>query len=84
MRSKRPPNYTCTERFLRGQRREGHQNIVHLVNFLETLALESILAKRCVRTQGKALSQAKYGLKDRWSKMIGQRKPRRTALVQVT
>ena len=37
-----------------------------------------ILAKRCpVRTQGRALSQAKCGLKARESKMIGPRKPGR-------
>ena len=39
-------NYTCTERFPRDQKREGHQTIAHPGNFPETLVLESILAKR--------------------------------------
>ena len=58
-------NYTFAERFLRGQRKEGHQTIVHPVNFPETLAVESILVKRCTLTQGRALGQAKCGLKAR-------------------
>lgn len=75
-------SYTCTERFLRGQsdRAPDHSTSV---NFPETLALESILAKRLGCRLGTALSQAKYWLKARQSNIIGQRKPRRTAPIQV-
>ena len=66
---------THSEMLLRGQGREGHQAIVHIVNFPETLALESILAKKCAHTWGRALGQAK----DRQSNRTGWKKPRRTA-----
>ena len=51
------------------------QRAVFPVNIPETLELESSLVKRWACTQGRALSQAKA----RPSKMIGQRKPGRTA-----
>ena len=44
-------NYTLTERFLSAQKREGHQKVVHPVNFPETLAVASIMAKRCTDTE---------------------------------
>lgn len=56
----------------------GCPTIIHPVNFPEALALESILAKRCVCTQGRALSQAKYGLRARQSKMIWPKETRKT------
>ena len=37
--------------------------------------LDSILAKRCTRTSGRALSQTKYGHRAKESKMTGQREP---------
>ena len=75
MRSRGPPEgHTCRE-IPQEPGKGGTRTIVGPVNFPETLALESILAKRCVCTQGRALSRAKCGLKARQSKMIGQRKP---------
>ena len=74
-------NYMVTERFFMVQRKEGHQIIVLPVNFPETLALESIMAKRDSHAQGRALGQAKCGLKARQSKTIGQKKPGRTASI---
>ena len=61
----------------------GHQTIIGSVNFSETLALESILAKRCTCTQGRALSQAKYGLKARQRKTTGHKGIQETATIQV-
>ena len=44
--------------FLGGRRREEHQTIVHPINFPKTLALESILVKRCMCTgEGPELGQ---------------------------
>jgi len=37
--------------------------------------LDSILAKRCTCTSGRALSQTKYGHRAKESKMTGQREP---------
>jgi hypothetical protein len=53
----------------------GLQTIICSVNFPETLALESILAKRCVCAWLAVLNQTKCGLRARQSKMIGQGKP---------
>ena len=58
--------------------------IIDPVNFLKTFALESILAKICASTQGRALSQAKHGLKAIQIKVIGQRKSGRAVPIQVT
>ena len=55
------PNYTCAEQFLRSREGRGHQAIMGP----ESLALESILPKRFMYTQGRALGQARYGLKAR-------------------
>ena len=40
-----------------GQKGRGRQPTICLANLLETLALESILAKRCAHTSGRTLSQ---------------------------
>lgn len=66
-------------KFPRGSEKGGAQTTVHPVNPPEALELESILAKRCPSTQGRALRQDKCGPKARRSKAIGQRKPGRRA-----
>lgn len=53
-----------SRKFFKCQTREGHQTIVPPFNLPETLEVESILAKKCVSTQG-TLSQVKYGLNAR-------------------
>lgn len=53
LRSKKPPELHMHRKVPGDQRREGHQTILLLVNFPETLALESILSKRCThRVEG--------------------------------
>lgn len=62
---KEPPERHMYRKAPRGQSREGNQITVILVNFPDTLVVESILAKRCTHTQQRALSQARWGLKVR-------------------
>ena len=47
MRSKKPPELRTPVKVPGGSEKGGHQTIVLPVNFPETLAVESILAKRC-------------------------------------
>lgn len=63
--SKRPSELHMYRKVLRGQRREGAPAHRTSCQLPRDLVLESILAKRCTRTQTRALSQAKYGLKAR-------------------
>ena len=44
----------------------GCQPIIHFANFPKTFTTESKLAKRCVCTSGRALSQIRYGQQARW------------------
>lgn len=48
-------------KFPRGSEKGGAQTTVHPVNPPEALELESILAKRCPSTQGRALRRANVG-----------------------
>ena len=64
----------------RGSERGGAQTTVHPVNPPEALELESILAKRCPSTQGRAQRWDKCGSRpDGTRRLIGQRKPGRPA-----
>ena len=47
--------------------------------YSDAFSLKSILTKRCVCTHWRILRYAKYELRTRQIKMIGQRKPRRNA-----
>ena len=55
LRSRRPSNYMCTGRLLRGQIGRGHHHIVSDVNLPVASSLESTLAKRCRGTHGRTL-----------------------------